>query len=60
MMISNPPPKLELIISLMEEGKRKKFNNTLPLEFVDGKSESEMLKLLGSVSIVSKSGAPLE
>ena len=60
MMKYNPPPKLESIIALMEEEKRKKLKNTLPLEFVDRKLDLEMSLLLGSVSIVSKLGAQLE
>ena len=42
MMKSNPPLKLESIIALMEEEERKKLKNTLPVEFVDGKLESEI------------------
>ena len=60
MMKSNPPPKLEYIIALMGEEKRKKLKSTLPVEFVDPKSELEMSLLLGSVTVVSKAGAPLE
>ena len=40
MMKSNPPLKLESIIALMEEEERK--IDTLPVEFVDGKLESEI------------------